>query len=93
MLGQLDSKHGVVIADMEAGIGTLVRMAENSLDLILLLANPSEKAFEVVRRAHQVIAGRKIAPEILVLANRVRGEGDVKLTRQALGSQDITAIP
>ena len=41
---------------MEAGVGTLTRMDEGSLDLALLVAEPSPKSIEVAGRAAQIIA-------------------------------------
>lgn len=93
MLGQLESGQRVVIADMEAGLGTLVRMGEESLDLILLVANPSEKSIEVVRRAREIIAERKIAPVSIVVANRLRDDADLDLLRAALDEGDVIAVP
>lgn len=78
---------------MEAGLGTLVRMSEGSLDLILLVANPSEKSIEVVRRARDIIAERKIAPSTVVIANRLRRDDDLGLLRTALGETDLVAVP
>ncbi len=83
----------MVIADMEAGIGTLVRMAENSLDLVLLVVNPSEKSLEVARRAREIIAERKIAPRSMVVANRLQGEEDLSLVHAALDMAELATIP
>ncbi|GAC1396424.1 MAG: hypothetical protein NVSMB52_09890 [Chloroflexota bacterium] len=93
MLGQLESNQRVVIADMEAGIGTLTRMGENSLDLVLLVANPSEKSLEVVRRAREIISERKIAPNSIVVANRLGGEDDLHLVHSALRDLELAEIP
>lgn len=83
----------MVIADMEAGIGTLTRMREGSLDLVLLVVNPSEKSLEVARRARQIIAERKIAPSCIVVANRLQGEDDLDLVLAALDTAELASIP
>ncbi|GAC1475335.1 MAG: hypothetical protein PVSMB3_14650 [Candidatus Dormibacteraceae bacterium] len=92
MLGQIDSVNRVVLADMEAGAGTLTRMAEGSLDLALLITEPSAKSIEVARRAAQILVERKVAP-MLVVANKVRGAEDVEMIRQALGVTEVFAVP
>ena len=92
MLGQIDSVNRVVLADMEAGAGTLTRMAEGSLDLALLITEPSAKSIEVARRAAQILAERKVAP-MLVIANKVRGDEDLEMIRQALGVAEVFAVP
>ncbi|MGH7687496.1 MAG: AAA family ATPase [Candidatus Dormibacteria bacterium] len=79
-----------LIADMEAGIGTVTRMAEGSLDVAILVTEPTPKAIEVVRRAAEVIAERKIAPRIVILANKSRDASDPERVRTILA--DIVAL-
>jgi len=78
---------------MEAGLGILTRMREGSLDLALLVVNPSIKSTEVARRAREIIAERKISPDTLVVANRLRGEEDLEEVRAALGNGSLVAVP
>ena len=78
---------------MEAGLGTLTRMDEDSLDRVLLVANPSVKSIEVAQRARQIIADRKIGASIVVVANRLRHESDLAQITAALGGLDTVAIP
>lgn len=82
-----------MIADMEAGLGTLTRMAENSLDRALLVANPALKSIEVVRRAMEIITERKITPNTLVIANRVRTQSDLDEVRSALNGAEMVVVP
>jgi CO dehydrogenase nickel-insertion accessory protein CooC1 len=77
---------------MEAGLGTLTRMAEGSLDRVLLVTNPSVKSIEVARRARQVIADRNIGASIVVIANRLRGNGDLEQIVEALPGVDHIEI-
>jgi CO dehydrogenase nickel-insertion accessory protein CooC1 len=93
VLGQLESGTRAVIADMEAGLGTLTRMPENSLDRALLIANPDLKSIEVVRRAMEIIAERKITPHTLVVANRVRSQSDLGGVRAALNGTEVVVVP
>lgn len=93
MLGQLESDGRVVIADMEAGLGILTRMGGSSLDRVLLVANPSPKATEVVRRAQGIIAERKITADVLIIANRLRTGADLERVRAAVGDGEIVAVP
>ena len=77
---------------MEAGVGTLTRLTEGTLDLALLVSEPSSKSLEVARRAAEIVAERKIGP-ILVVANRVRDAVDVELVRSVFGETELAAIP
>ncbi len=94
LLGQLESSRGVVIADMEAGIGILTRMEEASFDLGVVVTDSSLKAIEVARRAREIISERKLGP-IVVVANRVRDDRDVELISVGLGiaRETLVVIP
>lgn len=93
MLGQLESDDTLVIADMEAGIGTLTRIPERSLDRVLLVTNPSVKALEVARLARQILTDRGVTSTITLVANRVRGSEDVDQIRAAFPDLDLVTVP
>lgn len=78
---------------MEAGLGTLTRMSEGSLDRILLVTNPSVKSIEVARRARQIADERNIGAALLVVANRLRDDTDLAQIVDALDGVDHIAIP
>ena len=89
----------VLIADMEAGLGTIGRMAEGSLDVAILVTEPTPKAIEVVRRAAEMIVDRKIATRTVILANKVRDETDVErvssvmLAVKGLDGVEVIVVP
>lgn len=78
---------------MEAGLGTLTRLANGSLDRILLVANPSVKSIEVARRAQKILVDRNIGAAITLVANRIRDEADLAQITGALTDVDHIAIP
>jgi CO dehydrogenase nickel-insertion accessory protein CooC1 len=92
LLGQLESDDRIVIADMEAGAGTLTRMAQGSLDVAVLVVEPSAKSIDVARRAAAVMRERKIGM-LVVAANRLRSEADFDLIRSALPGVEILTVP
>lgn len=92
MLGQLEAGGRAVLADMEAGVGTLTRMPEGSFDVAVIVADSSAKSVEVARRALAVIAERRLGPTLIV-ANKVRDRRDLELIRSGLGISDIHAVP
>jgi CO dehydrogenase maturation factor len=99
LLGELESTERAVIADMEAGLGTLGRMSEASVDVVLLVTEPSHKAIEVARKAAQVMIERKVAGRIVVLANKTRNAADLERVESALrqipslADVEIIAVP
>jgi CO dehydrogenase nickel-insertion accessory protein CooC1 len=92
LLGQLESDDRIVIADMEAGAGTLTRMQAGSLDVAVLVVEPSTKSIDVARRASEIIRERHIGM-LLAAANRVRDDADLKLVRESLPGLEIAAVP
>jgi CO dehydrogenase maturation factor len=91
LLHDLERHEGrIVVADLEAGVGTLLRMGQSQADRILVVANPTAKSIEVARRAVEIAAGR--AP-VTVVANRVRDDDDLQAIRSAVNGQDLVAIP
>jgi CO dehydrogenase nickel-insertion accessory protein CooC1 len=90
LLGELERDHRFVVADLEAGVGTLLRLQPGQADVVLAVADPTSKAVEVARRALE-IAGERA--RVIVIANRVRGESDLRAIRDALGAPEVVAVP
>jgi CO dehydrogenase maturation factor len=82
----------VVIADFEAGIGTITRLGEQKLDLVLVVVEATPKSIEVASRAAD-LAREKSLGRIIVVANRIRGEDDLAMIRSALPDYEVVAIP
>lgn len=87
-----DSKPRVVLADMEAGLGTLSRLEAEQVDYVLVLALPTPKSLEVARRAAQMAREGQIG-QLLVVANRIRNDQELAIVREALPGQEILAVP
>jgi len=91
LLGQLERSGEFVIADLEAGVGNLNRMAASSVDQIFVIVEATPKSIEVAQRAIAVAAERKVAP-IRVIANKIRIPADMRMIRDALGV-DLVEVP
>ena len=92
MLGQFEEDGTVVVADFEAGLGTLSRMEAGAADVLLVIAEPTQKSIEVARRALAIIAERNLGRPILV-ANRIRADADRALITEAFPHVQSVAIP
>ena len=77
MLREFEGENRVVLGDLEAGVGTLLRMGDRAVDLALVVTQPTAKAMEVARRG-LLIASSRAVPAVLV-ANRVTGRADEQL--------------
>lgn len=101
MLGELENTQvrRALIADMEAGLGTLTRLSEGTLDVVLLVSEPSPKAIGVVCRAAEVLAERRVAEHIVVVANKTKSDADVERVTtavrqlQLLSAVEVVAVP
>ncbi len=91
MLGTVDATGRAVVADFEAGIGTLTRMREG-VDAILVVVEPTPKSVEVGTRAADLARERSLG-EVIVVANRLRDARDLDSVRQAFPATELVAVP
>jgi CO dehydrogenase nickel-insertion accessory protein CooC1 len=91
LLGELDRPGRVVVADLEAGLGTLSRAEGGLADVLLVLVEPSARALEVGRLAIGLARERGL-PRILVIANRIRHAADLALVTEALPDEEIIPV-
>jgi len=78
-----------VVADLEAGVGTLTRMTERCLDALVVVAEPTAKSVDVARRAAAIAEERALGP-VRFVANKLRGLDDFRWLREALGPDLVT---
>lgn len=91
LLREMEAGGRTVLGDLEAGNGVLTRMETGSLDIVLVVANPTPKSIEVARRAAETAVSREI--KVLVVANRVGSEEDLDAIRSVLGEHDMAIVP
>ena len=88
MLGELEGDRRFVICDMEAGVGAVVRGGK--ADVVLVVAEPTQKSLEVARRATEIAAEQA---QVIVVANRLRDDADLDAVRAALPGFELVAVP
>ena len=91
MLRDLERTDEFVIADLEAGVGNLNRMAANSVDALFIIVEATPKSIEVAQRAVAIAAERRVGP-VRVIANKTRTLADTQMIRAALGVE-VTEVP
>ncbi len=91
MLGQLERSGEFVIADLEAGVGNINRMAANAVDALFVIVEATPKSIEVGQRAMAVAAERNVAP-VRVIANKIRSADDLRMIRDAFGGVDAVVV-
>ena len=92
MLGELDAAGRVVLADLEAGLGTLSRAEAGLVDVLLVVVEPNPRSLEVGRRAISMARERGLG-RIMVVANRVCREADLAVIADALPGEELVAVP
>lgn len=92
LLGELDAPDRVVIADLEAGIGTLTRVSPGAIDVAVLVTEPTTKSLDVAERARDLAVERGIE-RVVVVANRVRDDADLQRVVARLPGLDVVRVP
>lgn len=81
-----------MVADLEAGIGTLMRLGDKAVEAVLVVVEATPKSIEVGTRA-AALAGEKSLGQVMVVANRVRGDADLAAISAAFPSSEIVPVP
>ena len=92
MLGQLESGDDVVVADFEAGIGTMIRLPDEAVDVVIVVVEPTAKSIEVGSRAAGLARERGIG-RLFVVANRVTGDADAARVISELRAEQVLHVP
>jgi CO dehydrogenase maturation factor len=92
LLGSVDFGEVAVVADLEAGIGTLTRLSDQRIDAVLVVVEPTPKSIEVGTRAAE-LAREKSLGRVIVVASRIRNEGDLATVSKAFPDHEVVPIP
>ena len=92
MLSSVEFGDTIVLADCEAGIGTLTRLGDTPVDVVLVVVEPTPKSLEVGARAAALAKERQMG-HIIVVASRIRNDDDLKAIQDALPGQEIVVVP
>lgn len=92
MLGLDIPEDTVVVADFEAGIGTLTRLGDTQVDAVVIVVEATVKSLGVASRAAELAANVTSGP-IVVVANRVVDDDDRVAVEKALPGQTVLLVP
>lgn len=81
-----------MVADLEAGIGTLTRLAEAAVDVTVIVVEPTPRSIDVALRA-VTVAREQDQGRLVVVANKVVDSDDRARIREALGELPIIEVP
>ena len=91
LLRELESDGKIIIGDLEAGIGTVLRLQEGEADVVVVVAQPTAKSLDIARRAVEMAADK--TARTIVVANRVRDDEDLAIIRAAVGDCEMIVVP
>ncbi len=86
------STDETVIADFEAGVGTLTRLGEQRVDTVLVVVEATPKSIEVGLRAVE-LARERLLQKVVIIANRIRGREDIEKIRAAFPGVEVVPVP
>lgn len=93
MLGSVQTRTDqVVIADLEAGIGTLTRLPDGAVDVVVIVVEPTPRSLDVGVRARDLARERGVG-RVVVVANRVTEDADRARVVGALRGEEVVEIP
>ncbi|MBA2573426.1 MAG: hypothetical protein M3423_01435 [Actinomycetota bacterium] len=92
MLGQLARPGTIVVADFEAGLGTVMRLDGRPVDVVVVVVEPTAKSLEVGRRAADLVRESGLG-RLVISANRVRDEDDAARVAAAFPGLDLLLVP
>ena len=81
-----------VVADLEAGIGTLTRLASASVDATVVVVEPTLRSMDVAHRA-LAVADEQRQGRVVVVANKVAGDDDRARIHEAFGDRVVVVVP
>ena len=92
MLGSVNDEATTVVADLEAGIGTLTRLAASAVDVTVVVVEPTLRSIDVARRA-VAVADEQRQGRVLVVANKVCDDDDRARIDEAFGDRVVVVVP
>lgn len=82
----------MVVADFEAGIGTMMRLPDGAVDRVIVVVEPTAKSIEVGARVAELARERGIG-RLFVVANRLTDETDAARVLAGLRAEQILRVP
>ncbi len=82
----------MVVADFEAGIGTMIRLPDRAVDIVIVVVEPTAKSIEVGSRAAGLARERGVA-RLFVVANRLTDDTDAARVLSGLGVERVLQVP
>ena len=92
LLGSVSDDDLIIVADLEAGIGTLTRLAESAVDVTIVVVEPTPRSIDVGQRA-VAVADDQTQGRLVIVANKVADDADRKRVLAAFPGREVVIVP
>lgn len=92
MLSSVPAEDSIIVADLEAGIGTLTRLPDNSVDVTVIVVEPTPRSIDVAKRA-ALVAGEREQGRVMIVANKVADDEDEARVLAAFPEAEVVLVP
>lgn len=92
LLSSVPNTDAIIVADLEAGIGTLTRLPDASVDTTLVVVEPTPRSIDVAKRAVLAATDRQQG-SVTVIANKVADAEDADRIRHEFVDQTVFVVP
>ncbi len=82
----------MIVADFEAGIGTMIRLPDQAVDVVIVVVEPTAKSIEVASRAAGLARERGVS-RLFVVANRLTDDADTARVLSKLQAEQVLQVP
>ena len=88
----MNDEATTVVADLEAGIGTLTRLDAAAVDATVVVVEPTLRSIDVARRA-VAVADEQRQGRVVVVANKVSDDDDRARIDEAFEDRVLVVVP
>ena len=88
----MPESNTIIVADLEAGIGTLTRLPEGSVDTTLVIVEPTPRSIDVGQRA-VLVANERKQGNVIIVANKIVDDQDTARVQAAFAEHDVLTVP
>jgi CO dehydrogenase maturation factor len=92
LLSSVPSEDTIIVADLEAGIGTLTRLPDQAVDVTIVVVEPTPRSIDVAQRA-VLVASERAQGRVMIVANKVADDEDEARIRAAFSDAEIVIVP
>jgi len=92
LLSSVPSKDTIIVADLEAGIGTLTRLPDRAVDVTIVVVEPTPRSIDVAKRA-VLVATETAQGRVIIAANKVADDEDEARIRNAFAEAEVVIVP